>query len=126
MICTVNKEWAGCNPSPFSTNYPSAKELSELLLSHHIQCERYGALLMPFDSLGTTVVFHTKPAAVKFHFTPKTMNGKELLQRIFFGGLQPIPAEVDERMTDYISSQGPSYDAPVTEYKFQCAVGHLV
>lgn len=125
LICTVNKEWADFNPSPFSTRYPSAKELSELLLSHHMQVELYGAFPVPVNSIGATVVSLIKRAAIKFGLMPKTMKGKELLKRIFFGELQPLPAEVEERMADYMSPQKLSDDAPVTEYKVLYAVGRL-
>lgn len=43
LLCSVNKEWPGFNPSPFSRNYVSAKELRQLLIDNHFEAESYGA-----------------------------------------------------------------------------------
>ena len=40
------------------------------------------------------VVLLVKRAAVALRLVPKTMKGKALLKRLFFGPLQPAPAEL--------------------------------
>ena len=77
IICTVNKDWEGFNPSPHSFKYFSVPELF---------------------SLKGKVISQIKQLAVKFHLIPKTMKGKEKLKRLFFGKLHPLPPEISEEM----------------------------
>jgi ubiquinone/menaquinone biosynthesis C-methylase UbiE len=124
LICTVNKEWADFNPSPFSTRYFSAKELSDLLQKHQFQVELYGAFPVAKGSTKDAVVSFIKRTAMALHLMPNTMKGKESLKRIFFGKLVPLPPEVVDGMADYAPPVPLSSDSQDSQYKVLYAVAH--
>jgi len=94
LISSVNPQWAGFNPSPFSTRYFSAAELAALLRAHGFEAEVHAAFREEKDGPAAVAIHALKVAAVKLHLIPRTMKGKELLKRIFFGRLTPIPREL--------------------------------
>lgn len=94
IIASVNPEWAGFNPAPFSTHYPTAKESEAILRSHGFSVEIYGGFPAADEGLRGRLVCILKRVAVKLRLIPKTMNGKELLKRLVFGKLAPFPTEV--------------------------------
>lgn len=117
LICTVNRGWSDFNPSPFRTHYFSAGELSDLLREHRFQVELHGAFPVVNGSVKDTVVSFLKRAAVTLHLMPKTMKGKELLKRIFFGKPVPLPAKVEEGMAAYSRPAPLSSDSSDSRYK---------
>ena len=125
LLCTVNKEWPDFNPSPFSTRYFSARELSELLRKHRFQVELRGAFPVRKDSAKVHVVSFLKRVAVALHVIPKTMKGKELLKRIFLGSLSPLPSEVHEGMAGYIPPVAISDTEVCPRFKILFALAHL-
>jgi len=96
LISTVNSDWKGFNPSPYSHWYPNAEQLKALLTEYGFKVQiRLG--------------FHDRPSgpvsclkslirryAIRLKLIPNTMKGKELLKRIFYGRLSPIPNELDD------------------------------
>jgi ubiquinone/menaquinone biosynthesis C-methylase UbiE len=94
LVCTVNPEWADFNPSPFSRRYFSAHDLRELLTRHGFGVEIHAAFPTARDSARDRLVSLIKRAAVATGAIPRTMRGKQLLKRLFFGSLAPIPPEV--------------------------------
>jgi ubiquinone/menaquinone biosynthesis C-methylase UbiE len=97
IIATVNCEWHGFNPSPFSTKYWSVKELSLLMTTHNLTPSvSVGFLDKPSGSNSLTSMI--RKVAVKLRLIPTTMEGKERLKRIFYGSLKPIPAKIYENM----------------------------
>lgn len=94
LISSVNPQWSGFNPSPFSTTYYSAAELAALLRAQGFEPELYAAFREKEDGLVSAAVHVLKVVAVKLHLIPKTMKGKEFLKRIFLGRLTPIPNEL--------------------------------
>jgi SAM-dependent methyltransferase len=98
LLCTVNPEWPDFNPSPFSRRYFSAGDLRRLLGRHGFDVEIHVAFPAARHSARDRLVSLIKRAAVATGAMPQTMKGKQLLKRIFFGSLAPIPAEVTEGM----------------------------
>jgi SAM-dependent methyltransferase len=94
LISSVNPQWAGFNPSPFSTRYYSAAELAGLLRAYAFETEVYAAFREGEDGPVAAAVHAIRIAAVQLHLIPRTMKGKEFLKRIFFGRLTPIPYEL--------------------------------
>jgi ubiquinone/menaquinone biosynthesis C-methylase UbiE len=94
LISSVNPQWVGFNPSPFSTRYYSAAELAGLLRAHGFEVEVHAAFREKMDSPVAAAIHALKVAAVKLHLIPRTMKGKEFLKRIFFGRLTQIPREL--------------------------------
>ena len=90
LIVTVNPEWAGFNPSPFKTRYWSAADLLTILQGAGFAARIEGAF--PENSGWTaTGVRLIRRAAVTLGLAPRTMRGKALLKRIFYGRLQAVP-----------------------------------
>jgi SAM-dependent methyltransferase len=92
LISTVNCQWHGFNPSPFSTKYFNAEELLELFpKSMNIN------LLMSFIDLpkkSNYFISLIRRLAILLNLFPKTMKGKQLLKRIFYGKLIKIPHKI--------------------------------
>lgn len=125
LICTINREWSDFNPSPFSTRYFSAQELSELLQEHQFRVEIYGAFPVKSGSIRDLVVSFIRRTAVALHLIPKTMKGKELLKRLFLGKLVPMPAEVADGMADYAPPRPLSSDSMSAQYRVLYAIAHV-
>jgi hypothetical protein len=53
------------------------------------------------------------------------MKGKELLKRIFFGKLIPLPPEIKDGMAEYTPPVPIPHDVPNSEYKVIYAVARL-
>jgi len=90
IISTVNKEWHGFNPSPFSIRYYTVTELKKIYESKSMSSEvRLGFKDEIKDK--NALVSIIRRIAVKLHLIPKTMEGKEKLKRLFYGKLETIP-----------------------------------
>jgi len=103
LICSVNKDWPDFNPSPYSTEYFSVQELHRLLAERFGSVELYGAFEASANRPADRVVSLLKRTAVNLHLMPKTMKGKEILKRMFFGRLSPLPAEIEDGIADYVA-----------------------
>lgn len=123
LVCTVNPEWPDFNPSPFSRRYFSARDLRELLARHGFGVDLHAAFPAPRDSARDRLVSLIKRAAVATGAMPRTMRGKQLLKRLFFGSLTPIPAEVRDEMSAAWPLVAIAADGPVGNYKIIFATG---
>lgn len=101
LICTVNKEWNGFNPSPYSVRYFSVPELHQLLEGHGFQAEVFGAFPDEAQTARDKVVSFIRRVAVRTGLIPKTMEGKRYLKRLFYGRLTPLPPEIRDGMVEY-------------------------
>jgi SAM-dependent methyltransferase len=117
IVCSVNKEWAEFNPSPYCTRYYSAQEMVTLLTSRHFSVEMKVAFPVEADSLLARVLSVTKRIAVGLNLIPKTMKGKEFLKRVAFGRLVPLPPEVVDCMAPYCPPVTMQNSAPVSGFK---------
>jgi ubiquinone/menaquinone biosynthesis C-methylase UbiE len=119
LLCSVNKEWADFNPSPYSTAYYSASELFRILKPHFSSVSTFGAFPTESSSARDKIVSRVKRTAVKRGLMPKTMRGKELFKRVFFGRLVPIPAEVEDAAAAGSAEEAVPLpvDRPIPDYK---------
>jgi len=92
----VNKDWIDFN-LPLQYQLFSVSELFLLLKQKFSGVEIYGAFPTNTDSIKDKIISLIKRSAVAFHLIPKTMKGKEFFKRIFFGKLQVLPAELEEK-----------------------------
>ncbi len=117
LMATVNKDWSEFNPSPFSTRYFSVPELTALLKSEGFKPEMYGAFSVLPKGVKDKIIAMVRKAAVGLHLIPKTMKGKELLKKIFYGKLIPLKGEIEEGICEYAPPGSISADTPNHEYK---------
>jgi hypothetical protein len=89
------------NPSPFHKRYYSGPELIELFQRHRFDPVLLGAFPAAPQSVRDRLVSVIKRIAVALHLVPKTMRGKALLKRLFFGRLEVAPAELREGTCRY-------------------------
>lgn len=101
LICTVNKDWKGFNPSPHSVRYFSVSELHQLLEGHGFETEAFGAFPEKAETTRDKVVSLLRRVAVRTGLIPKTMEGKRYLKRLFYGKLTPLPPEIRDGMAEY-------------------------
>ena len=88
FVACANPERPSFHHSPHSTHYPSAQELRKLLSSVGFDPEIYG--VFPLDqSFRGRALRLVAGVATKFHLVPKTLAGRGLLKKIFFGELTP-------------------------------------
>ncbi|PIV55873.1 hypothetical protein COS16_05700 [Candidatus Desantisbacteria bacterium CG02_land_8_20_14_3_00_49_13] len=123
LFCTVNKDWTDFNPSPYSTKYFSIPELNKLF-GNFGNVNFFGAFRTTDDTTRGKIISMIKRLAVSLHIIPRTMKGKELLKRIFFGRLQILPSEVTEGMAEYSLPVHISSSSPNPDFKVIYAVGY--
>lgn len=126
IICTVNKSWSDFNPSPFSIKYFSAPELFSLLSQAFSKVELYGSFPGSPDRFRDKIISFIKKTAIVLNLMPKTMKGKEILKRVFWGRLLTLPPEIEEGMAEYYPPVPIPYDSPNFDYKVLYAVAHIL
>ncbi|MGH7836792.1 MAG: class I SAM-dependent methyltransferase [Candidatus Binataceae bacterium] len=125
IVCSANPERADFNPSPFSTHYLTARELAELMRAQGFRAELAGGFPVDHASLRGRVIAGLRRGAVALGLMPRTMKGKQLLKRIFFGRLAQAPAELDGRTTGAEPLIPIAINQPAADYEVIFAVGHL-
>lgn len=125
LLSTVNREWSDFNPSPMSRRYFSARELAELLSRHGFQTSVLGAFPVEIRTKKDALVSWIKRMAVKLHLVPGSMKGKELLKKLFYGKLLPLPPELSEDMTEFSPPLELDAGRSGTDYRVIYAVGRL-
>ncbi len=125
LIATVNKDWSEFNPSPLSTQYFSVPRLGNLLKSNGFKVEFYGAFSTIPKTVKEKIISTIRKIAVALHLIPKTMKGKELLKKIFYGKLIKLKEEIEEGICEYKPPEPISSDIPNVEYKVLYAVARI-
>lgn len=116
LLCAPNPEWPEFNPSPLSRRYHSAAELKELLSAAGFE----PSVLAGFRAAPGTVTGLVRRAAVSLGLVPRTMKGKALLKRLFYGRLSRLGPELDDSAP--VEPLVPAPPGPVAGYKVLYAV----
>ena len=117
VICSVNKDWPDFNPSPHSVAYYSAAELRGMLSPKFSKVEAFGAFPVRQETSHDRLTSFLKRTAVRFRLMPRTMKGKELFKRIFFGRLISLPAELIDEPKGYRPPEPIPAGGPNSSYK---------
>lgn len=125
LICTANKDWADFNPSPFSTKYFSAPELYSLTNHKFSKVELFGAFPISNGGIKNKLTSYIKKTAIILNLIPKTMKGKEIFKRIFFGKLLILPSEIEDGKNEYSPPVEISTDFPNSQYKVLFSVAYV-
>ena len=95
IVGSVNCNWSGFAPSPFSTAYLTAAELERSLLKAEFQNLRFfGGFPTSAKSVSRKVVEKIRSMAVKLDLIPGTLKARARLKSVFYGPLKPIPWEM--------------------------------
>lgn len=125
IICSANSELPDFNPSPYSYQYFSAKELAYLFEKNGFKEIRlFGDCPIRSGSIIGMAISIIKKVAVYFNMIPKTMKGKEIFKRIFLGKLSPLPPEIKETTAEYVRPVKIFPALPNKTYKVIFAIGY--
>lgn len=124
LISTVNRDWPGFNPSPFSHRYLSVPELHEVLAVSGFAVELYGGFPVGAQTARGRAIYAARRMAVALRLIPRTMRGKERLKRLIYGRLIPLPHEVDDGMAQAGELVPLPPSSPAPGYKVLYAVAH--
>lgn len=102
IICTANKDWPDFNPSPYSYKYYSVPELKQLCRQKGFRTEFFGAFPDHADTFPAKVRSLIKKTVVRLNIMPKTMKGKVLFKRLFYGNMVSLPSEFTDGMAGYV------------------------
>ena len=125
LVCLPNREWAGFNPSPFRHRYFSASELRSALAAAGFAPRLFGGFPAVSGTLRDRILLAVRRAAVKMHVVPKTMKGKELVKRLLYGRLVPVPPEVHDGMAELSRLAPIDMGADTPPFRVLYAAGHL-
>ena len=101
VICTVNKDWSEFTPSLLSIRYFSVSELKELLTQQGFsELEFFGAFPTVAVSPKQKIVSLIRRVAVTLNLVPKTLGGRQLLKRLFYGSSSPLDHEVKDGVAE--------------------------
>jgi ubiquinone/menaquinone biosynthesis C-methylase UbiE len=117
LIATANKDLYDFNPSPHSFSYYGVVELEQVFKSRGFNCDFFGFLEVEQRSLKQTIFRVIKTAAVALKVMPKTMGGKKILKRIFFGRLVRMPFEISGNEFKYSRPASLTKGAPDDAHK---------
>ncbi|RLB05274.1 MAG: hypothetical protein DRG50_07490 [Deltaproteobacteria bacterium] len=125
LICTANKDWMGFNPSPFSVRYFSAPELRSLLVQHNFDVQLLGDCPAYLSSIKDKLITMIRRMAVALRLIPKTMRGKEIFKRLFYGQLLALEEEIEDGMAEYSEPVPIDNELPNRDYKVLFAVARF-
>ena len=125
LIETVDKDWSEFNPSPLSTCYFSVPELGKPLQGNGFKVEFYGAFSSIPKTVKEKIISIIRRLAVSLHLIPRTMKGKELLKKIFYGKLIPLKEEMEDGICEYDPPEPISSDTASFEYKVIYSLGRI-
>jgi ubiquinone/menaquinone biosynthesis C-methylase UbiE len=117
LITTTNKDISDFHPSAHSTTYHGVVEMGALLRAHDFDAEFWGSQRLSESGVIQKLTRPLKRFAVRYGLMPRTMRGKEILRRIIFGKLVPMPAEITPGMTSVETLTPIPQDRPCTDFK---------
>ena len=117
LIVTANKDLYDFNPSPFSVRYYGVKELAGLCDRHGFDANFWGFVDTSRVSMRQRVLRPVKLMASRLGLIPKTMGGKELLKKLFFGTMVDMPASILDTPVDYVEPTRIPGDRPEGRHK---------
>ena len=94
LISTVNCEWNGFHPSPFHTRYWTAPELLQALDQAGFEARLFAGF-PERDAGAGDLRNRMRSVATRSGCIPRTMRGKAVLKRIFYGRLERIPSRLE-------------------------------
>lgn len=94
LIATANKDLYDFTPSPYTTRYLGAVELAAELTAAGFTVGLAGYLDVGTVDFRQRILRPVKAVASRLGMMPKTMRGKELLKKLFFGEMVEMPTDL--------------------------------
>lgn len=94
LISNANKDLYDFNPSPHSHVYHGVVELGKLFATAKFSTEYWGDVAVSSISWRQKILRPVKRLVVSLGLMPKSMAGKRLLKRLFFGQMLKFPREI--------------------------------
>lgn len=124
IIQTVNCDWPGFYPSPYSTRYYNSFELFDLLQKAGFVASLYSAFPVEQNvSAKARIKSLLHRVANTLHLIPRTMQGKALLKKIFLGEMVRMPSRFHEGICPYIEPTPLDLEAYNPHFKVIIGVG---
>ena len=124
IVCSANKDCEGFNRSPYSYYYFSAQELFDLFQGNgFVNIELFGDCPVEIKTTKDRILAFLKKKAVAWHLIPKTMKGKELFKRFFYGELLSLPPELEDGIAYYSAPVSLPVNNSQNAYKVLFGVG---
>ena len=101
LIATANKDLFDFTPSPFSKRYLGVVELQRELTQAGFQTHFYGYMNTQDAPMRQRILRPLKSLASRFGLMPKTMYGKKILKKLFFGDMTVMAADIAEVSFEY-------------------------
>ena len=94
LCSSVNSQWHGFNPSPHSRQYHTTEQMNQALEKAGFTSEFFTCFEDDPTSFKRRLIGSIRKIAVALKLFPKTMKGKELLKKMFYGELQQLLSEM--------------------------------
>lgn len=117
LVVTANKDLSDFTASPYSVRYLGAKDLNTELTAAGFDPQIAGLIDISSVSARQRILRPIKALASRLGLVPKTMRGKELLKRLFFGDMTVMPADISSIPFDYVEPTPLSAETPDTKHK---------
>jgi len=117
LIATANKDLYDFTPSPFTTRYLGAPELSRELKQAGFEAELFGHLDTAKVSFRQRLLRPAKALASRLGLIPRTLHGRERLKKLFFGSMIEMPATLADIPFNYEPPSAIGGDAPDRRHK---------
>lgn len=101
LMCMPNKDLYDFNASPKSYAYYNAPELKKTLNSQGFASTFFGSHSISTVSFRQKILRPIKKLAVVLNIIPQSMKGKEILKRLVFGKMVPMPNEMLDNMLEF-------------------------
>jgi ubiquinone/menaquinone biosynthesis C-methylase UbiE len=124
LVCSANRRSAGFNRSPFSNRYFAEDELRDLLIASRFAPELYGAFPSSPKTGRDRAIASLRNLAIRLHLVPRTMKGKEILKRLFYGRLSNVSHEIENKVLSAAFLHRLSAKNHRTDFKVLYAVAH--
>jgi SAM-dependent methyltransferase len=117
LIATANKDLYDFTPSAHSYRYLGVSEMRAELESFGFTCEFFGDSRVTAASTRQKLLRPVKMMASRLGLIPKSMSGKKMLKKLFFGRLVKMPAEITEHTCAAVPPDPIPADRPNTTHK---------
>lgn len=97
LLATANKDLFDFTPSAHTYRYHGVVEFESELAALGFEVRCFGDTPVGAVSMRQRILRPVKMAASRLGLIPESMEAKKVLKRFVFGGLVPMPAEIDDR-----------------------------